>query len=51
MPSWKKLSALAEVAAARDTMAVKVQRSYHLYDEDNTEVDDVDTAHGTELRF
>jgi len=42
--TWKKLSALAEVAACRDTMAVTMERSYHLNDVDQTEVDKENTA-------
>ena len=37
--SWKKLSALAENAANRDTLAVDIQRTYHLNDADCTDVD------------
>jgi len=37
--SWKKLSALAEHAANRDTMGVDMQRTYHLNDTDRTEVE------------
>lgn len=42
--SWKKLSALAETAANRDTMKVEMQRSFHLNDEDQTEVNKENTA-------
>lgn len=45
--SWKKLSALAEHAANRDTMGVEMQRSFHLNDEDQTEVDKDNTAQGS----
>ena len=37
--SWKKLSALAENAANRDTLAVDIQRTYHLNDADRTDVE------------
>ena len=37
--SWKKLSAISQGSAMQGTMAVKMERSYHLDDEDETEVE------------
>jgi len=37
--SWKKLSAISQASAMPGTMAVKMERSYHLNDEDETEVE------------
>ena len=37
--SWKKLSAISQASAMPGTMAVKMERSYHLDDEDETEVE------------
>lgn len=42
--SWKKLSALAEHAANRETMSVDMQRTHHLNDEDQTEVEKENVA-------
>jgi len=42
--SWKKLSALAENAANRDTLNVEMQRSFHANDENQTEVDKENTS-------
>lgn len=42
--SWKKLSALAENAANRDTLAVDIQRTYHLNDADRTDVESENVA-------
>ena len=42
--SWKKLSALAENAANRDTLAVDIQRTYHLNDADRTDVETENVA-------
>ena len=44
--TWKKLSAVSEAAAQPGTMAVKQQRSYHLNDEDETEVEPDSVAKG-----
>lgn len=44
--SWKKLSAISQVSANPGTMAVKMQRSYHRMDEDETEVDPDDISKG-----
>ena len=44
--TWKKLSAPAEASANPGTMGVKMQRSYHLKDEDETEIDPADLAKG-----
>ena len=43
------MSAPAEASANPGTMGVKMQRSYHLKDEDETEIDPADLAKG--LRF
>lgn len=44
--SWKKLSAISQTSAAPGTMGVKMERSYHLNDEDETEVDKEDATKG-----
>ncbi len=44
--SWKKLSAVSQASANPGSMAVKMHRSYHLNDEDETEVDMEDIAKG-----
>ena len=44
--SWKKLSAISQASANPGTMAVKMQRSYHRMDEDETEVDPDDISKG-----
>ena len=44
--SWKKLSAISQSSATPGTMGVKVERSYHLNDEDETEVDREDASKG-----
>ena len=44
--SWKKLSAVSQASANPGTMAVKMHRSYHLNDEDETEVDMENIAKG-----
>ncbi len=46
-PSWKKLSAVSQASSNPGTMAVKMHRSYHLNDEDETEVDMDNVAKGT----
>ena len=45
--SWKKLSAVSQASANPGTMGVKMHRSYHLNDEDETEVDMDDVAKGS----
>lgn len=45
--TWKKLSAISQSSAHPGNMAVKIERSYHLQDEDETEVESVDIAKGT----
>ncbi len=45
-PSWKKLSAVSQASSNPGTMAVKMQRSYHLNDEDETEVETDNKAKG-----
>ena len=45
-PTWKKLSAVSQASANPGTMAVKMQRSYHLNDEDETEVEMEHVAKG-----
>lgn len=42
--SWKKLSALAEQAANRDTMKVETERTFYRNDENQTEVDKDNTT-------
>ena len=44
--TWKKLSAISQASANPETMAVKMQRSYHLNDDDETEVDIDNVAKG-----
>lgn len=44
--SWKKLSAVSQASANPGTMDVKMHRSYHLNDEDETEVDMENIAKG-----
>ena len=45
--TWKKLSAVSQAAAASSgSMAVKMHRSYHLNDEDETEVEMENVAKG-----
>lgn len=43
---WKKLSAVSQMSPNPDTMEVQMQRSYHLNDEDDTEVDKENVAQG-----
>ena len=49
LPSWKKLSGLAQVSEAKETMEVRMERSYHLKDEDDTEVEKENVAQGREM--
>ncbi|XP_031552940.1 X-ray repair cross-complementing protein 5-like isoform X2 [Actinia tenebrosa] len=46
LASWKKLSAISQASANPDSMEVKMERSYHLNDEDQTEVQKDDVAQG-----
>ncbi|KAK3699754.1 hypothetical protein QZH41_015603, partial [Actinostola sp. cb2023] len=46
LSSWKKLSAVSEASANPETMDVKMERSYHLNDEDQTEIEKEDIAQG-----
>jgi hypothetical protein len=46
--SWKKLSAVSQASANPGSMGVKMHRSYHLNDEDETEVDMDDIAKGSQ---
>ena len=46
-PSWKKLSAVSEVAAVPGTMVVKMERTYHKQDEEEIEVDKEEVVKGT----
>lgn len=47
LATWKKLSAISQMSANPETMEVQMQRSYHLNDEDDTEVDKENVAHGS----
>ena len=49
LASWKKLSAVSQMSPNPDTMEVQMQRSHHLNDEDDTEVDKENVAQGTVL--
>ena len=49
LPPWKKLSAVSQMSPNPDTMEVQMQRSYHLIDEDDTEVDKENVAQGKTL--
>ena len=49
--SWKKLSAISQASANPGSMAVKMQRSYHLNDEDETEVEIENVAKGKFMIF
>jgi ATP-dependent DNA helicase 2 subunit 2 len=44
--SWKKLSAISLALAGTGSMAVKMERSHHLNDEDETEVEMENVAKG-----
>lgn len=48
--TWKKLSAISQASANPGSMAVKMQRSYHLNDEDETEVEIENVAKGKSRR-
>lgn len=47
--TWKKLSAISQSSATPGTMAINLERSYHLQDEDETEVDSSDTVKGVRI--
>ena len=47
--TWKKLSAISQSSAHPGTMAVKYDRSYHLQDEDETEVETDDAVKGEQI--
>ena len=44
--AWKKLSAVSQSSAHPSSMAVRMERSYHKQDEDETEVEMEDVAKG-----
>ena len=44
--SWKKLSAISQASADAGFMAVKMERTYHRNDEDETEVEIDNVAKG-----
>ena len=44
--TWKKLSAISQSSANPGTMAINFERSFHLQDEDETEVEPSDTVKG-----
>ncbi|XP_015762651.1 PREDICTED: X-ray repair cross-complementing protein 5-like [Acropora digitifera] len=46
LASWKKLSAVSQASSNPDTMEVQMQRSYHLNDDDDTEVEKENVAQG-----
>jgi len=46
--TWKKMSAVSKASACDGNMAVKLQRSYHRNDEDETEVEKDNAAKGWE---
>ena len=47
--TWKKLSAISQSSANPVSMAVKYDRSYHLQDEDETEVESENAVKGIPL--
>lgn len=49
LASWKKLSAISQASANPESMEVKMERSYHLNDEDQTEVEKEDVAQGRDI--
>ncbi len=49
--SWKKVSAISQASANPGTMAVKMERSYHLNDEDETEVEGDNVAKGERVAW
>ncbi|KAL9961622.1 hypothetical protein ACROYT_G030604 [Oculina patagonica] len=46
LASWKKLSAVSQMSPNPESMEVQMQRSHHLNDEDDTEVDKENVAQG-----
>ena len=44
--TWKKLSAISQSSTTSDTMNVLYERSYHLQDEDATEVEPANVVKG-----
>ena len=44
--TWKKLSAISQSSAHPGSMAIRYERSYHLQDEDETEVEPHETIKG-----
>ena len=44
--TWKKLSAVSQSSAHPSSMAVRMERSHHRQDEDETEVEMEDVAKG-----
>lgn len=44
--TWKKLSAVSQATASNGSMVVKMERTYHLNDEDETEVEMDNVAKG-----
>lgn len=51
LASWKKLSAVSQMSPNPETMEVQMQRSHHLNDEDDTEVDKENVAQGIEWNY
>ena len=51
LASWKKLSAVSQASSNPDTMEVQMQRSYHLNDDDDTEVEKENVAQGIKTNF
>ena len=45
--TWKKLSAISQASANPGSMAVKMYRSYHCKDEDETEVEPENVVKGS----
>lgn len=44
--TWKKISAISQSSANPGNMGVVYERSYHLQDEDETEVEDINVVKG-----
>ena len=44
--TWKKLSAISQSSARPGEMVVRYERSYHMQDEDETEVEAEDAVKG-----
>ena len=49
--TWKKLSAISQSSTNPDTMGIKIERSYHLPDEDEAEVESEDLVKGTDVNI